>query len=567
MDIVDLMISDQVITIGDLQSLPVTVQKDPDALIESLGKAGKLSNSQQLRYRAIAYDYAVRSDEEMMQITPHQLEGIDRDFMLYYTTCPIELGRDAIIWAASDLPNKKLQSEIVLRHRRSKHEFVWATPKAIEAAIERMSKREGHSLKFLVENAYSQIMGGNDDAVIPLVDEIIRTAYKNGASDLHIEILNRKPTVMARIDNELEELASLPIEVYERVIGRLRHMAGVSAENYKKPLYGRMTFELSSRQHLDIRYTTQPISLEGTAKIAMRFMRPFEGSLDNFGYAPQTIDKIDTLMKFEEGVIIFAGPTGQGKSTAARAMIRRGQRPGQNVISYEKQIEERMDNVIQTEEDLSAGLNLESFMYAALGLDPDVLFIGEVRSPEDTRRCIDAGNLGHLVITTMHANDTFMTLDRLLQRGVPAELIFNNVRGIISQRLVRLLCQKCKIPMELNVEQARDLTEVRPDFYKFNAGDVIYQQNKSGCDHCRYKGYRGRTGMEEILELWRRDITRDVWSGTQLRPDWIDIIRSNARGLQIPDMLCSGLRHVKNGKTSIAELERFFTADLEKVNL
>lgn len=563
MDIVDLMISDKIVTIGDLQSLPVTVQKDPNALIEALGQAGKLSNVEQARYRAIAFDYPIRSDEEMAKITPHQIEGIDQEFMSFHTTCPIELGRGSVLWAAADLPNKRLLTEIILRHRKASHEFVWASPRAIESAIERMSKREGHSLKFLVETAYAQINAGNDDAVVSLTDEIIRTAYKNGASDLHIEILNRKPTVLARIDNELEELVSLPIEVYERVLGRLRHMAGVSAENYKKPLYGRMTFDLTNRQQLDIRYTTQPISLEGTAKIAMRFMRPFEGSMENFGYSSQTINKIDQLMSFEEGVVIFAGPTGSGKSTACRLMIRRGHKPGQNVISYEKQIEERMNSVIQTEEDLSAGLNLESFMYAALGLDPDVLFIGEVRSPEDTRRCIDAGNLGHLVITTMHANDTFMTLDRLLQRGVPAEQIFTNVRGIISQRLVKRLCPKCKIPTDIDSDMAMRLNEVRN--VNFKNGDVIYQPNKSGCEHCRYRGFVGRIAMEEILELWRREISRNIWTGSRLRPDWIDVVREQAKATGMEDILHRGLTHVKNGITSMSELERFFSAELESV--
>jgi type IV pilus assembly protein PilB len=563
MDIVDLMISDQIVTVGDLQSLPVTVQKDPNALIEVLGKSGKLTSSQQSRYRAIAYDYPIRRDEEMAQITPHQIEGISQEFMTFYTACPVELGRGTITWAAAELPNKRLLSEIVLRHRKNKHEFVWASPKSIEAAIERMSKREGHSLKFLVENAYAQINAGNDDAIINLTDEIIRTAYKNGASDLHIEILNRKPTVMARIDNELEELVSLPVEVYDRVLGRLRHIAGVSAENYKKPLYGRMTFDLTSRQQLDIRYTTQPISLEGTAKIAMRFMRPFEGNMEVFGYSNRTMERIDQLMKFEEGCIIFAGPTGSGKSTAARLMIRRGQRTGQNVISYEKQIEERMDNVIQTEEDLSAGLNLESFMYAALGLDPDVLYIGEVRSPEDTRKTIDAGNLGHLVITTMHANDTFMTLDRLLQRGVPAEQIFTNVRGIIAQRLVKRLCSRCKIPHEVDQDYAMRLNEVRN--IGFKAGDIIYKANRSGCEKCRYKGYVGRIAIEEVLELWRKEITRNVWSGNRLRPDWLDLVREQAAQVDMDDMLLRGLSHVKTGITTTEELERFFSAELEHI--
>ncbi|MFZ2587253.1 MAG: ATPase, T2SS/T4P/T4SS family [Alphaproteobacteria bacterium] len=564
MDIVDLMIADHVIGVTDLHNLPVTVQKDPEALIEALGKAGKLTSNQQSRYKAVAYDFPVKNDDEMAKLTPHQVEGVDRDFMQFYTACPIELGRGTVIWAAADLPNKRLHSEILLRNRKNNHLFVWASPKSVESAIERMNKREGHSLKFLVENAYAQINAGNDDSVIPLVDEIIRTAYKNRASDLHIEILNRKPTVMARIDNELEELVNLPIEVYDRVVGRLRHMAGVSAENFKKPLYGRMTFELTNRQSVDIRYTTQPITLENTAKIAMRFLRPFEGNMDTFGYADETIDKIDQLMRFEEGVIIFAGPTGSGKSTASRLMIRRGQRPGQNVISYEKQIEERMDNVIQTEEDLASGVNLESFMYAALGLDPDVLFIGEVRSPEDTRRVIDAGNTGHLVITTMHANDAFMTMDRLLQRGVPPELIFGNVRGIIAQRLVRRVCKKCRVPYEIDAAMADAFNGIRP--LGFKAGDTIYRPNRNGCEMCHYRGYMDRVAMEEVLELWRREISRNVWSANRLRPDWIDVVRGQAAETGMKDMLYQGLSHVKRGITTLEELERFFSADLEAVH-
>lgn len=564
MDIVDLMIADHVIGVSDLHNLPVTVQKDPEALIEALGKSGKLSANQQSRYKAIAYDFPVKNDDEMAKLTPHQVEGIDRDFMTFYTACPIELGRGQVTWAAADLPNKRLHSEILLRNRKNAHNFVWASAKAVESAIERMNKREGHSLKFLVENAYAQINAGNDDSIVSLVDEIIRTAYKNRASDLHIEILNRKPTVMARIDNELEELVGLPVEVYDRVVGRLRHMAGVSAENFKKPLYGRMTFELTNRQSVDIRYTTQPITLENTAKIAMRFLRPFEGSLDTFGYGDETIDKIDQLMRFEEGVIIFAGPTGSGKSTASRLMIRRGQRSGQNVISYEKQIEERMDNVIQTEEDLSAGVNLETFLYAALGLDPDVMFIGEVRSPEDTRRVIDAGNTGHLVITTMHANDSFMTMDRLLQRGVPPELIFGNVRGIIAQRLLRRLCKKCRVPYEIDQPMADSLNNIRPLDWK--RGDIIHRPNRNGCEMCHYRGYLDRIGMEEVLELWRREITRNVWSGNRLRPDWIDVIRGQAAEAGMKDMLFQGLRHVKSGITSLDELERFFSADLEALH-
>lgn len=234
------------------------------------------------------------------------------------------------------------------------------------------------------------------------------------------------------------------------------------------------------------------------------------------------------------------------------------------MISYEKQIEERMDNVIQTEEDLTAGLNLESFMYAALGLDPDVMYIGEVRSPEDTRRCIDAGNTGHLVITTMHANDSFMTMDRLLQRGVPPEQIFSNVRGIVAQRLVRRLCPKCKIPFELEQDLADSLNGVRP--VGFQKGQPLYRRNRNGCTHCHYRGYQGRIAMEEILELWKREISRNVWTGTRLRPDWIDVVRDQAREVGMKDMLTHGLGHVKSGVTSLEELERFFSADLEALH-
>lgn len=562
--IVDLMIKDQVVSLRDLQSLPVTVQKNPDALIEALAKSGKLSETQQSRYRAIAYEFPLRTAEEMAKITPHQLEGISREFMLRFTACPIELGRGIVTWAAADLPNKRLVSEAVLRNRRNKHEFVWAPAKAIEEAIERMSKREGHSLKFLVENAYAQISTGNDDAIIGLTDEIIRTAYKNGASDLHLGVINRKPSCMARFDGHLEELVALPIEVYERVLGRLRHMAGVRAENYKKPLHGRLTFELSNREKIDIRYASQPISLENTASIALRFLRPFEGDIENFGYTDETISKIDQLMRFEEGCVIYAGPTGSGKSTAARLMLRRSHRPGQKVISYEDQIEERMDNVIQSEGDIAVGFTLEDFIESVvLRGDPNVVFIGEVRSPEDTRRTVDAGNLGRLIITTIHANDSFMTLDRLLQRGVQAEQIFSNVRGVIAQRLLRRLCSRCKVPVEVSAARAEKMNKIRN--VGFKEGMPYYKPNPGGCDHCHYRGYLGRIALEEVLELWRRDLTRNVWAGSRLKPDWLDVVRDQAVKIGMHDMLFHGLLHVKNGITSIDELEKFFSADLEPI--
>lgn len=565
MKIIDLMIANGDISISDLKSLPVSVQKNSEALIESLGQAGKLSVTLQSKYRAIAYNFDTRSDDEMSMCTPIEIKGVSRSFMQHFTACPVEIGEKFIVWACTDLPNKKLMSQIVLRHRNASHQFVWASAGSIEAALERMLDTSTSSLKSLVEQAFVQVSHGNDDLIITLTDELLRTAYKKGASDIHVEILNRKPVVLARYDGELEEMVSLPLEVYERVLGRLRHMSGVRAENYKKPLYGRMTFEVSNRERIDIRYTTQPISLEGTAKIALRFLRTFEGAMDGLGYENRSIAKIDQLMKFEEGVIIFAGPTGSGKSTAARLMIKRGHRPGQNVISYEKQIEERMNNVIQTEEDVTAGLTLESFMYAALGLDPDVVFLGEVRSDSDTQKCIDAGNLGHLVITTMHANDSFMTLDRLLQRGVPAEQIFTNVRGIIAQRLVRKLCPQCKVKYVLTKEDAEAFNNVRG--LKFKEGDVIYKANEMGCSNCDNRGYSGRTAFEEILELWREELKKNIWDGSLLRPDWIDVVRTNTQDVKMNDMLYSGLRHVKNGVTSLEEVRKYFSADLEDIQL
>ncbi|MCP4355173.1 MAG: Flp pilus assembly complex ATPase component [Proteobacteria bacterium] len=563
MKIIDLMIANGDITMSDLRSLPVSVQKDQEVLIESLGQSGKLSVTLQAKYKAVAYNFDVRTDDEMNLTTPIEIKGVPRSFMQHFTVCPIEIGEKYIVWACPDLPNKKLMSQIVLRNRTSSHQFVWASATSIEAALERMLDGNINSLKPLIDQAFMQISHGNDDLIITLTDEILRTAFKKGASDVHIEILNRKPVVLARYDGELEDVVSLPLEVYERVLGRLRHMSGVRAENYKKPLYGRMTFEISNRERIDIRYTTQPISLEGTAKIALRFLRSFEGSMDGLGYEDVSVAKIDQLMKFEEGVIIFAGPTGSGKSTAARLMIKRGQRPGQNVISYEKQIEERMNNVIQTEEDVTAGLTLESFMYAALGLDPDVVFLGEVRSDMDTQKCIDAGNLGHLVITTMHANDAFMTLDRLLQRGVPAEQIFGNVRGVVAQRLVRKLCPQCKIKYKLKAEEAEVVNSVRNVGLK--EGDSIYRANEMGCVNCENRGYSGRTAFEEILELWREDLKQDIWSGSLLRPDWIDVVRDNTHKVKMNDMLHSGLRHVKSGVTSIEEVRKYFSADLEVI--
>ena len=178
-------------------------------------------------------------------------------------------------------------------------------------------------------------------------------------------------------------------------------------------------------------------------------------------------------------------------------------------------------------------------------------------------KCIDAGNLGHLVITTMHANDSFMTLDRLLQRGVPAEQIFANVRGVVSQRLVRRVCTQCKIKHKISEIEARDLNGVRN--LGFKAGDAIYRASDTGCANCENRGYSGRIAFEEILEMWRDELKQNIWINNKLRPDWIEVVRSNTRKIDAEDMLHNGLRHVKNGITTIEEVRKYFSADLEDI--
>jgi type II secretory ATPase GspE/PulE/Tfp pilus assembly ATPase PilB-like protein len=144
---------------------------------------------------------------------------------------------------------------------------------------------------------------------------------------------------------------------------------------------------------------------------------------------------------------------------------------------------------------------------------------------------------------------------------VPPEQIFANVRGIIAQRLVRRLCPKCKVPFELDGDLAGRLNTLRAVDVK--PGHVLFRQNRNGCDYCHYRGFIGRIALEEVLELWRRDVTRNVWTGTRLRPDWIDVVRDQARQASMQDMLHNGMLHVRNGITSLEELEKYFSADLE----
>ncbi|NBV54916.1 MAG: hypothetical protein EBR79_04290, partial [Proteobacteria bacterium] len=133
--------------------------------------------------------------------------------------------------------------------------------------------------------------------------------------------------------------------------------------------------------------------------------------------------------------------------------------------------------------------------------------------------------------------------------------------GVVSQRLVRRLCNKCKVPYELDQAMADSMNGIRDLGMK--RGDVIYRPNRNGCELCHYRGYSGRIAMEEVLEMWRREISRNVWAGNRLRPDWVDVVREQARLAGMSDMLTQGLRHMKNGVTSLDELERFFSADLE----
>src|SRR3989344_4302224 len=376
-----------------------------------------------------------------------------------------------------------------------------------------------------------------------------------GASDIHIEPSPVKVRVRFRLDGVLHDVVDLERAVYDRLIARIKLLAGLILNVKNEAQDGRFTFD-SSQKVIEVRTSVIPGSSGESA--VMRLLDPSVASfnMDQLGLNPIMYGVMTEELKRPNGMIITTGPTGSGKTTALYAFLRQAHTPEVKVITIEDPVEYKVEGIVQTqvEEDYSFASGLRSI----LRQDPDIIMVGEIRDNEVAETAVHAAQTGHLVFTTLHTNNAAGAFPRLIDLGVDSRMIGSAANIILAQRLVRRLCEKCKKSRAATAEESVLMKRVLSGHPKPPANlDNFTVFEAVGCEICGGTGYKGRQGIFEAIKV------DTAVEEAVIRDPREHIIVEAARSQGIPLMSEDGMEKVLSGITSLDELER--VVDLTKV--
>jgi len=399
-------------------------------------------------------------------------------------------------------------------------------------------RKDGASLEALSDRRTG---GGQPSDAVIAVKELIESAILSRATDVHLEPKETELQARYRIDGILHSVPSYPPELAAPMISGVKVLADMNIADKRKPQDGTFMAQMGNRT-LDFRVATTP-SVHGETMV-IRILDRDVGliGLDKLGLSPEGQEHVIQLVNAPHGMLIVSGPTGSGKTTTLYAMITQLDAFQKNIVTVENPIEYRLDNVTQTQVNPRAGVTFPNALRSFLRQDPDVIMVGEIRDAETARVALQAAMTGHLVLTTLHANDAITSLFRLLDLGVEPYLIASSLMAVVGQRLARILCPACKIPYPPS-----------PSFLK-KAGiapspDLVLYKAQ-GCEECQGTGYRGRAGIFDLFEM--NDAIREL---VRTNPS-LQLIKKEARRTGWRTLQETGLSMVVRGETSIKELVR-----------
>lgn len=377
--------------------------------------------------------------------------------------------------------------------------------------------------------------------VVTTVNNLIVTAVNLGASDMHFDPTEDGIIVRFRIDGLLRNYVSLPQEIKQNVITRIKIMAGMNITETRLPQDGAIKDKLNGKD-LDLRVSALPT--KRGEKIVIRIM-DYSMSLKGIEYLyfnETNYNKILKMLNFPNGIILVTGATGTGKSTTLYSFLQKLNVEGSNLITVEDPVEMDIKGVNQVQVNSDIGLDFATVLRSILRQDPNVIMIGEIRDSETAQIAVRASITGHLVLSTIHTNNSLNTIERLLDMDVERYLLASALTGIVSQKLARKLCDNCK--------RKRLVTVMEKNLFKTVLGldiNEVYDANPTGCPHCSH-GYKGRIAVQEVL-LINQDIRDAISAGIRKEE-----LRSLVYNKDVITMLQDGLYKVISGFTTTEEI-------------
>ena len=480
---------------------------------------------------------------------PEALQLIPEVLARRYNAIPVTITGNTLEVAMAD-PTNILALEAFSVQSRKRIKPIAASAKEVREAIDFNYKAYGEIEKHI--SHISIPSGATDDrlAIDAAIDAplaqalnlIIDEAVKARASDIHVEPEEGRLRVRYRIDGTLQDMMSLPLDIHRALVSRVKILANMNIADHIRAQDGQFSIDVNERE-IDIRVATAP-----TVHGEMTVLRLLDKStatleLSELGMLPDSQEKYERMLKVPYGMIPISGPTGAGKTTTLYASINSLDTMGRNIVTIEDPAEYRFKDINQIQVNVQAGITFASGLRWILRLDPDVILVGEIRDAETANIATQAALTGHLMLSSIHANDTVGVLFRLIDLGVEPFLIASAVIGIVAQRMVRRICPDCtqliEAPVVEQLAYEREMGEKRTKF--------LYA---AGCKTCAYTGYLGRTGIFEILVM--SDTIRRMLVHSTSSVD----IRDQALKEGMAFMMNDGMRKVKAGITTPSEVLR-----------
>ncbi|WP_407635335.1 type IV-A pilus assembly ATPase PilB [Methylohalobius crimeensis] len=384
-----------------------------------------------------------------------------------------------------------------------------------------------------------------DAPIVRFVNKILLDSIKKGASDIHFEPYEKNFRIRFRSDGMLHEITSPPTSLATRVISRIKVMSRMDIAERRVPQDGRIKMMLSRNKAIDFRVSTCP-TLFGE-KVVMRLLDPTSAQIgiDKLGFEPDQQELFLNAIHKPYGMILVTGPTGSGKTVTLYTGLNLLNTSDKNISTAEDPVEITVPGINQVNVRPKAGLTFASALRAFLRQDPDIIMVGEIRDLETAEIAVKAAQTGHMVLSTLHTNDAPQTLNRLAQMGIPPFNIASSVVLIMAQRLARRLCEYCKREAELPPELLLKSGFKEDELDQLN----LFTADPEGCEHCT-KGYKGRVGIYQVMPV-TESINRIILeNGNAMQ------IAEQARKEGINDLRESGLNKVREGITSIEEIDR-----------
>jgi general secretion pathway protein E len=482
-------------------------------------------------------------------------ETFASEYLEYYRMLPLEIADDRVRVAVAGEPNAEAVADLRSSYGlpvdlvqveepdlRAAIGRAFAAAESVVELVRDLSLESGSFGGETLENTTTDVRDlANQPPVIRFVNLLVREAHDSSASDIHLEAMPEGLRIRLRIDGVLSELPSPPRMLQAAVVSRVKLLAELDIAERRQPQDGRIRVRLEARE-LDLRVSTVP-TLHGESVVLRLLDRGGRSvGLEDLGMSPELLTAFERLARKPHGILLATGPTGSGKTTTLYAALGLRHPSEEKIITVEDPVEYHLSGVTQVPVHQKAGMTFATALRSILRQDPDVLMVGEMRDGETAAIAVQAAMTGHLVFSTLHTNDAASALTRLADLKVEPCMVAGTLEGVLAQRLVRRICQDCR-------ERYRPDPAVVALLARRQLRGLELERGR-GCDACRQTGYRGRTGIFELLVI-TEDLKRQLVSGIDLVT-----IREGLRAEGVATLRDDAWAKVQAGITTVEEVLR-----------